>query len=497
MPSPIDVLIRDLTTGSIEPTASFVRSLLIAYDDEEGTSETGMAKKNTIGALLDLAYALRGLLTASNLTMNAARLAGRITAGAGAIEEIQIADGLFFQAGALKAEATQAKLDLKANLASPALTGVPTAPTAAPGTNTTQLANTAFVAAAVTNALVSVMKHKGDIACSTNPNYPAAVVGDVYLVTSAGRIGGAGGVQVEVGDSIICKANSAAGTHAAVGENWYRLEANIPGLASFGQSLIRCVNATDVNALLGTRMIRANATVNGYLTPAVPETPAEPPPALHIAFAGVEAGALAITYINDTTTVSAEVYFGSGLSGAGYVDTDLLSTGDDMASSLVTELNEIGSFGALVITQTGGVVTITASAVGTSVSLQAVKNSGLIDAVISGGGAGTDYAEGSPATGATITQNLFAYAPAVGVVRMWAVRNPEKGPITKQFQVMTGGGALLWNIPLGSWGTTEWFPSLGNTLAMNAGGNWRLELQDGEEVPEGEQITVYVIVEKI
>lgn len=36
----------------------------------------------------------------------------------------------------------------KAPLASPALTGTPTAPTAAPGTNTTQIATTAFVAAA-------------------------------------------------------------------------------------------------------------------------------------------------------------------------------------------------------------------------------------------------------------------------------------------------------------------------------------------------------------
>ena len=45
--------------------------------------------------------------------------------------------------------AQAAALDLKANLASPALTGTPTAPTAAPGTNTTQLATTAFVGAAV------------------------------------------------------------------------------------------------------------------------------------------------------------------------------------------------------------------------------------------------------------------------------------------------------------------------------------------------------------
>lgn len=43
----------------------------------------------------------------------------------------------------------QAALDGKASLASPAFAGTPTAPTAAPGTNTTQIASTAFVAAAV------------------------------------------------------------------------------------------------------------------------------------------------------------------------------------------------------------------------------------------------------------------------------------------------------------------------------------------------------------
>jgi len=45
--------------------------------------------------------------------------------------------------------ATQTALDLKAPLASPSLTGTPSAPTATAGTNTTQLATTAFVASAV------------------------------------------------------------------------------------------------------------------------------------------------------------------------------------------------------------------------------------------------------------------------------------------------------------------------------------------------------------
>ena len=49
----------------------------------------------------------------------------------------------------------QAALDLKAPLASPALTGTPTAPTAASATNTTQIATTAFVKTAISNLVDS------------------------------------------------------------------------------------------------------------------------------------------------------------------------------------------------------------------------------------------------------------------------------------------------------------------------------------------------------
>lgn len=48
-----------------------------------------------------------------------------------------------------------ASLALKANLTSPALTGTPTAPTATVGTNTTQIANTAFVSTAISNLVAS------------------------------------------------------------------------------------------------------------------------------------------------------------------------------------------------------------------------------------------------------------------------------------------------------------------------------------------------------
>lgn len=71
---------------------------------------------------------------------------------------------------------------------------------------------------------------KGVINCSTNPNYPAADAGHTYVVSVAGKIGGASGVNVEAGDKLMCLVDgTAAGTHATVGANWNISQANIDG----------------------------------------------------------------------------------------------------------------------------------------------------------------------------------------------------------------------------------------------------------------------------
>lgn len=81
-------------------------------------------------------------------------------------------------------------LDDKADLASPDLTGTPTAPTATAGTNTTQIATTAFVKAAcdaISASLAGAFNFKGIVANLTeleaieNPSN-----GDVYQVTNPG-----------------------------------------------------------------------------------------------------------------------------------------------------------------------------------------------------------------------------------------------------------------------------------------------------------------------
>nr|CAX84090.1 uncharacterized protein, phage-related [uncultured bacterium] len=71
-------------------------------------------------------------------------------------------------------------------LDSPAFTGVPTAPTAAPGTNTDQLSTTAFVKAAV-NAAIAGLDFQKDIldvqADATLDPSAAPIMGDRYIVT--------------------------------------------------------------------------------------------------------------------------------------------------------------------------------------------------------------------------------------------------------------------------------------------------------------------------
>jgi len=76
------------------------------------------------------------------------------------------------------------------------------------------------------NALV----YKGVIDCSTNPNYPAADAGHLYVVSVAGKIGGASGIDVEVGDMCICNTDSTpSGDQATVGTKWNVIQKNIVG----------------------------------------------------------------------------------------------------------------------------------------------------------------------------------------------------------------------------------------------------------------------------
>ena len=88
---------------------------------------------------------------------------------------------------AIQNRAVKNALDQKAPLASPTFTGTPAAPTAAAGTNTTQVATTAFVATAIANALSG----KIDLHFSFLEELPATgVVGTFYFIPAAEQVSG-------------------------------------------------------------------------------------------------------------------------------------------------------------------------------------------------------------------------------------------------------------------------------------------------------------------
>lgn len=136
------------------------------------------------------------------------------------------------------------------------------------------------------NALV----YKGAIDCSANPNYPAANAGDLYLVSVAGKIGGASGFSVEVGDMCICTTDGTpSGNQATVGANWNIIQKNIDGavvgpasstnnnvvlfdgtsgkvIKDSGLSLSGSNTGDETNATIKTKLGAASGSQDGYLT---------------------------------------------------------------------------------------------------------------------------------------------------------------------------------------------------------------------------------------
>ena len=110
-------------------------------------------------------------------------------------------------------------------LTSPALTGTPTAPTAAVNTNTTQIATTAFVKNEIDDRIVSIqaMQFKG-VADSASDLDADAQPGWTYRAGTAFTLGQE---EVEVGDMIIC--TKAATTDPVAAAQWAVIQNNIDG----------------------------------------------------------------------------------------------------------------------------------------------------------------------------------------------------------------------------------------------------------------------------
>lgn len=99
---------------------------------------------------------------------------------------------------------------IKANKDSPEFKGTPKAPTAAAGTNTTQIATTAFVHSVIAEASTGAAKYQGGITSASYQSLTTYKAGWYWVVTEAGTIAGE---ACEIGDMVFCNTdNTASGT---------------------------------------------------------------------------------------------------------------------------------------------------------------------------------------------------------------------------------------------------------------------------------------------
>ena len=100
----------------------------------------------------------------------------------------------------------------KADLASPTFTGTPAAPTATAGTNTTQIATTAFVTTAISNAQTGAAMFQGNLAAQSTLTNASYKKGWYWVVSTAGTYAGE---VCEVGDMVYAIADKSSSYSAS------------------------------------------------------------------------------------------------------------------------------------------------------------------------------------------------------------------------------------------------------------------------------------------
>jgi hypothetical protein len=411
---------------------------------------------------------------------------------------------------------------LKAPLISPALTGVPTAPTAAPGTNTSQIATTAFTTAAIAtatagassgvadNSVTSVKIADGSISTVDIAN---GAVSDAKIQTVSGSkitgvipvlSGGTGlssfGINGQVltstggGTMTWTTASSGGGSGVpytgatgAVNLGAYDLTVNnitigrgagfASGNTAIGDGSLRSNTGAD-NTALGFYSLYANTTgyentANGNFalfnnTTGLRNT-ATGTGSLRQNIGGERNAAFGLSALYSNTTGSYNTAVGAGAGYASTTGTNNTFIGFDAAGSSVTASNEVilgNAFVTKVITSgtvTAGTVTYP-NAHGTSGQVLSTTGSGTLAwTSVSGGGSGVPY------TGATGAVDLGAYDLKVNGLTIGT--GAGTSTTTSLYNTAVGFNTLITNT------TGSYNSAFGRgALRYNTAGSWNTSL---------------------
>ena len=255
-------------TGKVTVTADATGKVTI--NGAATTAASGSA--NGTIAIDGKDVAVKGLGSAAYTASSAYATAAQGTKADNAVPNTRTVNG-----HALSANVTVTKADLGLGnvtneskvtmFTNAALTGTPTAPTAAGGTSNTQIATTAFVINEIGSKIsaAQALRFKGTIGTDGDvTELPANhTVGDTYVVKAAGNFAGGG---CEAGDMIICVKS---GTTAANGD-WSVIQRNLDGAVT-GKSLT--ANAVILGNGGSTVKALANGTA-GYVLKATASGPA-------------------------------------------------------------------------------------------------------------------------------------------------------------------------------------------------------------------------------
>lgn len=198
----------------------------------------------------------------------------------------------------------------------------------------TQKAVKAYIDASVTGLL----DLKGSTDTSANPNYPSALKGDAYYVTVAGKIGGASGKSVDIGDVYVALADNAGGNEATVGTSWFVLEHNLAGVAVTSGTLAQFAATTSAQ-LAG---VISDETGSGALVFA--NTPTLVTPVLGVATA-TSINGLTITSSTGTLTITNSKVF-SVSNTLTFTGTDGSSVAFGAGGTVAYTANNLGVFAA-------------------------------------------------------------------------------------------------------------------------------------------------------